>query len=691
MAVFNGNSLPFVCYNGRKMLERFVVYEKPTLVAPYISVDSDVLTITDKGNSNVNSTVRYDLYVNDDLLTTTLRKTINLLDYIKVAGTFNLKVQAKATDYNPSDFSNVVEWTYTIVEYVSLGDSIAAGHTINEDWETDYGVQSQYGENGNTKTQIVTNSYTDLIRNKLVAEYGEKHTSVTSFAHSGDTVADLITKLDQTEVKNAIKKADIVTICIGANDVLQPAISKIGDYINYGNPTLNALSVEVQGNLDILGDDSNSNSYTALFNKLKALNSNAKYVFTTVFNPLKYLWLDESTWENDYKDGFFGPLMWAIPETIGSLSNTIRKTLYETGAVQTVFDRINGEKRDGTDGLAAWTETYVTKLNQVLKNKISAYGNSNFVVADTKVLYDTFPDRPIDDENNINYNDLVNVEFTRGYVIENMDWGQFWNNISYTDLLNSPNAIVTNIITNIVTNVIVPDIDPHPELDGHYALYRSFADILGWESLTRYTISYATATGGTGSMPSKTLVTFDGLTAYTNIGTLGFSPDTSKGYYFTGWKDGSGTSYSANALIGIKSNITLTAQWSNLYTLTYRVTEDSGLVGSDESGHVDYYGLYIGGTLQSKFSKFSDAPRKISVAYGTTIKVVAKTHSGKGRSYVSYNGSTKAGTSSNAEWSFTFTGNTDINFEFNKWQSTDLSDYGYDLGQVAYWNCYITQ
>ena len=33
--------------------------------------------------------------------------------------------------------------------YVSLGDSIAAGHSINSKWESDYGTGSQFGENGN--------------------------------------------------------------------------------------------------------------------------------------------------------------------------------------------------------------------------------------------------------------------------------------------------------------------------------------------------------------------------------------------------------------------------------------------------------------------------------------------------------------------------------------------------------------
>ena len=53
------------------------------------------------------------------------------------------------------------------ISYVSLGDSIAAGHTINSEWASDYGEGSQYGKNGNTSTVIVPNSYTDLIQKEL--------------------------------------------------------------------------------------------------------------------------------------------------------------------------------------------------------------------------------------------------------------------------------------------------------------------------------------------------------------------------------------------------------------------------------------------------------------------------------------------------------------------------------------------
>lgn len=524
-----------------------------------------------------------------------------------------------------------VLWNGIHARYVSFGDSIAAGHTINSDWEKDYGTRSQYGENGNTETVIVPGCYTDLIRDALVARV-DGTVSATSFARSGDRVEDLIEKLDHEAVRKALAKANYVTICIGANDVLEPALSSIESYINNGNPTLVALSEEVMGNLSILETDSNPNSYRALFNKLYEINPNATYVFTTIYNPLKYLWLDESTWGNDYKDGFFGPLMWAIPDfsALGfQVDNEIRKLLYNTSAVQTVFDRINGPSRNGTDGLAAWTETHINELNRVLKTKIAEFGKPNFMVADTKTLFENFPDRPVKAPKN--YNDLVNIEFTSGYVVQDMDWGQFWANFSISDITGDTNTTMTKIMQNIVTNVIMPDIDPHPEEYGQYVLKRSFAKTFGIEELDRYNITYV-ANGGSGSMAVQEVACVDGIVKL-NANTF----TGAEGYRFTGWNtkaDGSGTSYTNGQYIGLSGDLTLYAQWSNIYAVTYKHTNHTNLYGNDETGHMECYYLNINGEEMPKFGKFSEGSSvTYHLPYGTAIYVWVDDYVGNEATY----------------------------------------------------------
>lgn len=359
-------------------------------------------------------------------------------------------------------YGDKVLWSLPLARYVSLGDSIAAGHTINADWEKYYGEGSQYGKNGRTETVIVANCYTDLVRRDLAAKYNGKITAI-SFARSGDTVADLMEKLTHEAVIKAIKRATLVTLCIGANDVLTPAINGIGAYLNSG--AIDDLARNIDTNLATLNNDSAPTSFKALFDKLISINPKAQYVFTTIYNPYKYLWIEESTEANNYKDGFFGPLMWAIPDWLGdTIANTIRRTFYNTAKVQDTIHRINA-----IGGLA---EGFVTRLNDILRNKINAYGNSNIMLADTKALFDTVPDRPIPADKH--YNDLVNVEITRGLNIDAMDWGKFWEGVDWWNAASNVDKIAEIVVNAVIDEVILPDVDPHPEEYGHEVLKASF-------------------------------------------------------------------------------------------------------------------------------------------------------------------------------------------------------------------------
>lgn len=363
-------------------------------------------------------------------------------------------------------YGGKVLWSLPLARYISLGDSIAVGHAINADWEKDYGWDAQYGVDGRKETVIVPKSYTDLIRRALAAKYNGKITAI-SFARSGDTVADLMEKLTHEAVIKAIKRATLVTICIGANDVLTPAINGIGAYLNSG--AIDDLARNVEANLATLNNDSAPTSYKALFDKLIAINPKAQYVFTTIYNPYKYLWIEESTEANDYKDGFFGPLMWAIPDFpdwIGgdTLANAIRGAFYNTAKVQDTIHRVNA--------IGSLAEGFVTRLNDILRTKIDAYGNSNIVLADTKALFDTVPDRPIPADKH--YNDLVNVEITRGYVVQDLDWGQFWAGVDWWNAANNVDQIADIVVEAVKNEVILPDVDPHPEEYGHEMLKASF-------------------------------------------------------------------------------------------------------------------------------------------------------------------------------------------------------------------------
>lgn len=404
-------------------------------------------------------------------------------------------------------------WDKIRYRYVSLGDSIAAAQAIRNEpyyWENYTSWQFPNVDS----TVIQDKSYTDLLRDDMENVYGLGFVYASSFARSGDRVEDLMAKLDDDRVKKALRRAHVVTVCIGANNVLQPAMSSLDEYINAGS--LDAAEQVIEDNFAFLSDDSNENSYKALFDKINDLiKPGTRVVFTTVYNPFKYLHLDEG------HSGFFENLLFFIPSwtinvtdllkaTFGGnaatdailnlmpdyefpLGDYVKDEILKTGVFRLVFDRFNG--------LDEWVERYVSRLNTLIRGKVNAYKatNSNFLVADSKALFDTYPDRGA---GGVTYDQLVNVEFTRGFKLTALDWGALWgdgdayqwwwslilNNVHFTwagtmnpmDYVSlDMEGVASDAMTQALNKVILPDIDPHPEEGGHAVLKQAFAAALG--------------------------------------------------------------------------------------------------------------------------------------------------------------------------------------------------------------------
>ena len=517
--------------------------------------------------------------------------------------------------------------------YVSFGDSIAVGHRIDDNWEKNYGWNAQYGVEGRTQTTLVTGCYTDIIRQKLESIYDANNISVTSFARSGDKVSDLMNKLTHTTVQNALKNADLATICIGANDVLTYALFGLSNYLTTGD--LSTIDAQVNASLAVLNDDSASTSYWALLNRLKSVNPNTKYVFTTIYNPYKYLWIDGST------DGFFEPMLdyIKIDPILGiDVGEIIKQNIMNTSELTTFISRINT--------IHEKAEEYVTRLNTILRNKITAFqaSNPNFILADTKSLFDSVPDRQ--GAGQLHYNDLVNVEYTRGFNTADIRWYPLWideygeNYQQYwTDLATRHVSLekgfdimgfARDLVPQIAEKVIEPNVDPHPEKDGHYVMYRSFADTLDWESLN--TITY-NANGGKGSMETQKVLDYaivDGGSkkVYSIINANAFNPQ--EHYHFTSWKADNGNSYSDKEAIYVPTNIVLSAQWGiNTHTLTVvQGTPDAASLATLYVRDYSNRQLYIGGYSRYLNSDKTtwDLPLKdtqtFEVAYGLPIKMV---------------------------------------------------------------------
>jgi uncharacterized repeat protein (TIGR02543 family) len=192
-------------------------------------------------------------------------------------------------------------------------------------------------------------------------------------------------------------------------------------------------------------------------------------------------------------------------------------------------------------------------------------------------------------------------------------------------------------------------------------------------------------------MAPQTVVALDNMTAYTNIAANAFTPGE-VGYYYTGWgstESGEGAKFTDDQFVGLIGNLDLYAQWSNLYTIRYRHTNHTNLMGDDETGHQECYALKIGGVMMRKLGKFSeDSGDVYSYPYGTLIEVAVNDYNG-GLFYkdidadIYYNGVSKA-CGQPAYWSFNLACNVDIEF---RWK---IAGSVISFNAQSWEDCYIT-
>ncbi|AKN32152.1 hypothetical protein Ccar_15305 [Clostridium carboxidivorans P7] len=143
------------------------------------------------------------------------------------------------------------------LDYVSLGDSLASG-------QTPYNITSGYG-------------YTDIIAGNLANKGLLK--SYSKYGVSGYTTADVLSQLKDTQVINSINNAEIVTIDIGANDLL----SLLRAYLSGQNVDFPTQIGTVSGKI------------SAIIQSIKTINPNAKIYIMGYYNALPNLSTQQET------------------------------------------------------------------------------------------------------------------------------------------------------------------------------------------------------------------------------------------------------------------------------------------------------------------------------------------------------------------------------------------------------------
>ena len=195
------------------------------------------------------------------------------------------------------------------VSVLAFGDSISAGYAPNS---TPYNVENSSNADDAKKHQMYVEynnylsseygksasefSYTKLMADLLTKNFGTEISNVASYANSGDTSTDLVNLLTKDEskqlasgnsvqtsvgtVQNAILSADVITLCIGANDVLTPALKKISNIMTLSQTDVDELDAALDKNVETF----KTNLEDIILPKL----SQGGQVFVmTVYNPYK--------------------------------------------------------------------------------------------------------------------------------------------------------------------------------------------------------------------------------------------------------------------------------------------------------------------------------------------------------------------------------------------------------------------
>ena len=307
---------------------------------------------------------------------------------------------------NTPDDNNSPEDVTTIVNYVSLGDSIADGVSLIE-----YANKDEYG--------FVEGSYAYEFRAYLQESYDK--VNAVSYAVAGQNSSQLLANLEaigeaeltesEQQMKTNLIQADIITICIGANDILGPATDNLYDYITKSDFDMTAKL------------DSGITSFTANFpkilNELEELNPNAQLIFSNIYNPFKKCIgkdIDVPIKISSY------PIFTVTKDKI-DMAGKITEVYLNSGSLT-----VNGQ-----------TKTVSAGINNIIEQNIK--DKNNCILLNVRQAFDNHFEQETADS-------LKAVVATLAYTQE---------------------IIVTEFSTdkNVIMKYVWPHVDPHPTETGH--------------------------------------------------------------------------------------------------------------------------------------------------------------------------------------------------------------------------------
>ena len=177
-------------------------------------------------------------------------------------------------------FSNVYADT-TSITFRGWGDSIAAGYSLEDYDNYDIGVNYTQG------------CFSDVFSKPYITQYTG---SLVCYAESGDQSGNMVAKMSAYTNGTAVDQddfynTDIMTVCIGANNVLGPVLRKLQKYIlQFGAEEQAALETALAQGVANFENDYLNKILPTFRAKTKA-GTNV-YVMT-IYNPYKYFTLND--------------------------------------------------------------------------------------------------------------------------------------------------------------------------------------------------------------------------------------------------------------------------------------------------------------------------------------------------------------------------------------------------------------
>lgn len=215
--------------------------------------------------------------------------------------------------------------------YVALGDSIGAG----------YGLPGYFGDNTDPE-----GAYASIIAK-------EKGLSLNNLSVSGMMSSQLLDKLYTAEYADAVSGAELITISIGSNDILVPAMGIIMNsfmsisYGAYGGTGFGDITSSLEGMYnDLISDEgvetfengcrAFEENWDKIISRIRELNDDAEIAVTGFYNP--YSMLDLQVGLSDIKiTSFVDGYIARLNET---LANSAMKDEYVSADVADVTTNV---------------------------------------------------------------------------------------------------------------------------------------------------------------------------------------------------------------------------------------------------------------------------------------------------------------------------------------------------------------